>query len=105
MNASSPVITIEVGGQDRQADVRASLRRLYSRRVFWRAAAGIMKAVACALVALCALAFVDYGWALPRVARIVLLLLVLLVTLFILARNGWIPGRRRTLTEVAREIE
>jgi hypothetical protein len=31
--------------------VRASLRRLYSRRAFWRAAAGITKALACALAA------------------------------------------------------
>ncbi|MDT4896790.1 MAG: hypothetical protein QOH25_1867 [Acidobacteriota bacterium] len=105
MSASSPVITIEVGDQSRQADVRSSLRRLYSRRVFWRAAAGMTTVLACALAALCAVAFADYGWGLPRVARIILLLLVLLVTLFVLARNGWVLGRRRTLTEVAREIE
>ena len=105
MSASSPVITIEVGDKNRQADVRAFLRRLYSRRMFWRAAAGMTIILTCTLAALCVLAFVDYGWGLPRVTRVLLLTLVLFVTLFFMARNGWVLWRRRTLTEVAREIE
>jgi hypothetical protein len=105
MSASSPVITIEVGDKNRQADMRAFLRSLYSRRMFWRACAGMTIILTCALAALCVLAFVDYGWGLPRVARVLLLTLVLFVTLFFTARNGWVLWRRRTLTEVAREIE
>lgn len=105
MSASSPVISVDVGDMGREADVRAVLRGLYFRRVFWRAAAGMTRVLACALCLLCVVAFVDYGWPLPLAVRLVLLLLVLSVTLFVLARNIWILTRRRTLVEVAREVE
>lgn len=105
MSASSPVITIEVGSESRRGDVRASLRRLYSRRVFWQAIGEITLELACALAALCVIALVDYGWSLPRVARIVLLSLVLLAALFFLTRSVLAFMRRRTLAEVAREVE
>ncbi len=105
MSASSPVITIEAGSESRRGDVRASLHRLYSRRMFWRAVGEMTLELACALAALCMVALVDYGWSLPRAARIVLLSLVLLVTLFLLARNVLAFVRQRTLAEVAREVE
>jgi hypothetical protein len=66
---------------------------------------GVTLDVACALAALCVLALVDYGWSLPRAARVVLLSLVLLVALFFLARDVLAAVRRRTLAEVAREVE
>jgi hypothetical protein len=105
MSASSPVITIEVGDENRRADVRASLRRLYSTRLLWRAIGEVTMALACALAALCVMAFVDYGWSVPRAARLVLLSLVLLAALFFLARSVRDVVRRRTLAEVAREVE
>ncbi|MDQ3473388.1 MAG: hypothetical protein M3447_06590, partial [Acidobacteriota bacterium] len=105
MSASSPVITIEVGKENRRTDVHASLRRLYSRRMIWQAAGGMTMAVACALAALCVVGLVDYGWELPRAARAVLLSLVLLVTLFFLARNVRTLVRKRALAEIAREVE
>jgi hypothetical protein len=104
MSASSPVIVVEVGDKGREVDVCAELRGLYFRRVFRRAVAGMMM-VACALAALCVVAFVDYVWPLPFAARVVLLVLVLLTTLFAVAREVWILTRRRTLIDVAREIE
>jgi hypothetical protein len=105
MSASSPVITIEVSGESRRGDVRASLRRLYARRVFWRAVGEVTLELACALAALCVIALVDYGWSLPRGARLILLSLVLLTTLFFMARSVLAFVRRRTLAEVAREVE
>src|SRR5215213_6181241 len=105
MSASSPVITIEVGDKREQVNVRASLRRLYSRRALWRAAAGITKALACALAALCLVALADYRWPQTLPVRVALLLLILLTTLFFVARSLWAWLRARTLTEVAREIE
>lgn len=105
MSASSPVITIEVGDENRREDVRASLRRLYSTRLLWRAIGEVTLVLACALVALCVIALVDYGWNLPRAARIVLLSLVLLATLFLLARSVRDVVRRRALAEMAREVE
>lgn len=105
MSASSPVITIESGDESRHGDVRASLRGLYARRMFRQAIAVVTMVVACALIALCVIALLDYGWSLPRAARIVLLSLVLLVALFFLARHFRVFVRRRSLGEVAREIE
>lgn len=105
MSATSPVITIEAGSESRRADVRASLRKLYSRRVFWRAVGEVTLELACALVALCVIALVDYGWSLPRVVRIVLFSLVMLAILFFLTRIVLAFVRRRTLAEVAREVE
>jgi hypothetical protein len=105
MSASSPVINIEAGEQYRQADVRASLRGLYSRRVRRQAIAVVSLVVACALAALLLVAFLDYGWGLARAARTGGLFLVLLSSLFLLARLFTAFLRRRTLTELAREIE
>lgn len=105
MSASSPVITIEVGGESRRGDVCASLRRLYSRRVFWRTIGEVTMTLACALAALCVVALVDYEWSLPRAARIVLLSLVLLAVIFFMARSVLAFMRRRTLADMAREVE
>jgi hypothetical protein len=73
--------------------------------VFWRAVGEVTIELACALAALCVIALVDYGWSLPRVARIILLSLVLLATLFFMARSVLAFVRPRTLAEVAREVE
>jgi hypothetical protein len=61
--------------------------------------------VACALAALCAIAFVDYRWPLPRPLRIVFLSAVLLAALLFLARAVRLLLQRRTLVGIAREIE
>jgi hypothetical protein len=105
MSASSPVITIEVNDESRHLEVRASLRRLYFRRVLWWALGEMTLVLACALAVLYVVAFLDYGWSLPRAARIILLSLVLLVTLFFLLRSVQALVRRRTLIDVAREVE
>jgi hypothetical protein len=105
MSASSPLINIEVGNERRHRDVRLSLRRLHSRRMLWRGIGRITMALACALAALCVIAVVDYAWGLSRVARTILLSLALLAALIIIARSVRSFARRRTLTDVAREVE
>lgn len=105
MSASSPVIRIEVGGKGPEGDVRAGLRGLYFKRVFRQGIAGVTRALACALCVLCVIAFVDYGWPLPRAARLILLLLVLLAALFFLSQTLWTLTRRRSLTDIARGLE
>jgi hypothetical protein len=97
---------MEAGERYRQTDVRAALRRLYSRRVGWRTSAVVTMTAACALAALCLVAFVDYGsGGLPRASRIGLLSLILFAALFILSRHALVLLRGRTLTEMAREVE
>jgi hypothetical protein len=105
MSASSPVINIEVSREGGREDVRATLRRLYFKRVLWRSIGESALTLACALAALCLIALVDYEWSLPRAARALLLSIVLLMALFFLARSGWAFARRKTLAELAREVE
>lgn len=105
MSASSPVISIEVGDKRLEADVRARLRGLYFRRTLWRAVARMTLALACALCLLCMVSFADYAWALPRPARLVLVLLITLSALLVIARHLRILIRGRTLTHMAREVE
>jgi hypothetical protein len=73
--------------------------------MFLRAVALITAVAACVLAALCVVALADYGWGLPRTARILLLILVLLPSLFFLARRFLVSFSRRSLAKVAREIE
>src|SRR5215212_7150141 len=103
MSASSPVITSVAGETSRHADVRVSISRLYSRRLFWHAAAGISMALACALAAALVIAVADYGLNFRRAARTLLLLPILLGALFIFARSVLVLLRSRTLSEMARE--
>jgi hypothetical protein len=105
MSASSPVITIEVGGEGRAGDVCARLRRLYFRRVLWRSIGETTMALACAIAALCLIALADDRWRLPRPARTLLLLIVLLPVLFVLARTVLVFTHRRRLADLAREDE
>jgi hypothetical protein len=105
MSASSPANIIEARANLVQADVRASVRRLYLRRMLWRAIAWATTALAGALGALSIIGLIDYGWPLARVVRIILLSLVLLAALFALAQGVWILMHRRTVGEMAREIE
>lgn len=103
MSASSPAIFIE----DKRAsvDVRASLNRLYFRRRIFQSIARGTLVVACALAALCATAFVDYRWLLPRPLRVALLSMILLTALLFITRAVWLLLRQEALVEIAREIE
>jgi hypothetical protein len=103
MSAASPAIFIE--DKREQASVRASLSHLYFRRRLFRSIARVTTVVACALYALYTIAFVDYRWSLPRPLRVALLSMVLLIALLFLAHAVWLLLRRRTLVEIAREIE
>ncbi|MDT5063587.1 MAG: hypothetical protein QOH63_4046 [Acidobacteriota bacterium] len=103
MSAASPAILIEETRE--QASVSASLSRLYFRRRLFQAIARDATLFACALAALCAVAFVDYKWSCPRPLRVALLSLVLLGSLLFLAHAIRHLLRRRTLVEIAREIE
>jgi hypothetical protein len=103
MSAASPAIFIEDDGAS--VDVRASLSRLYFRRRLLQSIARGTIVVACAIYALCAIAFVDYRWPLPRPLRVALLSMILLTALLFLAHAVWLLLRRRKLVEIAREIE
>jgi hypothetical protein len=103
MSAASPAILREETRE--QANVSASLNRLYFRRRLFQAIARGTTLFACALAALCAVAFVDYKWPCPRPLRVALLSFVLLAALLFLARAVQHLLRRRTLVEIAREIE
>jgi hypothetical protein len=105
MSASSPIPYIETSHRGGQGDVRASLRKLYFRRMLWRATAEATMALAGSLMALCMCAFIDYRWNLPRAARIVLLSLSVLAALSVLAHCIWLLMRRETVSKVAREVE
>ncbi|MDT4955665.1 MAG: hypothetical protein QOJ02_3803 [Acidobacteriota bacterium] len=103
MSAASPAILREETRE--QASVSASLNRLYFRRRLFQAIARGTTLFACALAALCAVAFVDYKWPCPRPLRVALLSFALLAALLFLARAIRHLLRRRTLVEIAREIE
>lgn len=103
MSAASQQLIIEE--KHGQADVRAALRRLYFRRRLFQATARGTSIVACALIAFCVIAFVDYSWLLPRTARLLILFLILSKGFLLLARTVWLFARARSLVEVAREIE
>jgi hypothetical protein len=103
MSAATEKLVIEE--KPEHADVRAALRRLSFRRRLFQMIARGTSVVACALVALCACAFVDDKWLLPRAPRLALLLIVLFAGFILLARAVWFLLRQRTLVEVARTVE
>src|SRR5918912_931912 len=103
MSAATPAIVIEEGRE--HLGVRTALGQLYLRRQLFRAIARVTTALACALSALCLVAFVDYVRPLPRAARIALLMTILLAVVFLLSRAIWFLAQRRTLVQVAREVE
>ncbi len=82
-----------------------ALYSLHFRRRLWHACAIISLTFALMLVLLLIVGAADYLRPLSRAARIVLVLPVLSVALLSFAYAVWSLIRRRTLTQIAREIE
>lgn len=105
MSATSPAIHIGPRGESRQEEVSVALRRLAFQRRLWRVLAALTFGSACALALLCLFGTLDYLRPLPRAARVVFVIPLLLALLLLLARVLWQLAQRPTLTAVAREIE
>ncbi|HEX8844891.1 MAG TPA: hypothetical protein VF791_09625 [Pyrinomonadaceae bacterium] len=103
MSAASPAIRI--GEESVRPHVSASLRQLNFQRQLFRSIAGVTVSLTAALAALLLIAFLDSARPLPRVARAILLAATLLTALIFMVRAVWPLLRRRTLVEMAREIE
>lgn len=105
MSATTGAIRIKPQSLNPHEDVRAALLRLAFRRRLRRALAVWTLGTACSLALLCLLGTVDYFLRLPRAARIMLTVTVLLTLLLLLARAAWRLARPPALTTIAREIE
>jgi hypothetical protein len=105
MSVSSPAITIDPRETNRSVDVRAQLLRLHFRRRLWRACARVLLAVACLLALCCAAAFLDYLWPVRRVWRIAFASTIWFAASLAAAHTVWNLIKKRTLVEIARDIE
>lgn len=105
MSVSSPAITINPRETNRSVDVRAQLLRLHFRRRLWRACARVLLAVACLLALCCAAAFLDYLWPVRRVWRIAFASTIWFAASLAAAHTVWNLIKKRTLVEIARDIE
>ncbi|HEX7998260.1 MAG TPA: DUF4175 family protein [Pyrinomonadaceae bacterium] len=105
MSATSPVVFLEPHTAGEQSDVRAAVRRLAFQRRLWRAASWATYSTGAALALVCLLGTLDYLLPLPRVARIVVVTLILFTLLLSYAHALWQLLRRPSLTRAAREIE
>src|SRR5438067_13717023 len=99
MSTASQKLNLEA--KPERTDVCAALRRLSFRRRLLQAIARGTAVVACALAALCVIAFVDYKWLLPRAPRLALLSIVLFAGFLVLAHAIWLLLRQRPLVEMA----
>jgi hypothetical protein len=105
VSATSPAIAIETGGAYRQGGVRRALERLHFRRRLWRACALTAYTLASVLALLSMLGVADYVRPLSRATRIVLVVPIFLSALLSLAYAVRHLLKRRTLAQIAREIE
>ena len=105
MSATSPTISIETRGARQRSDVRGALERLHFRRRLWRACALAALTLASMLVLLLVLGVADYVRPLSRATRIALVVPVFSAALLSLAYSARLLLKRRTLAQIAREIE
>lgn len=107
MSATQPTMTVETRAAvgPWAEDVRDALGRLHFRRRLWQACSIITLTLASMLALLCIIGAVDYLRPLSRAARSLLLLPVLSVALLSFAYAALSFMKRRSLYEVAREIE
>lgn len=105
MSASSPAIIINSRETDYYVDVRAQLFRLHFSRQLWRTVARVLLVAVCLLALCCAVAFLDYLWPVRRIWRIAFVSTLWCGALLHIAHAAWNSIRKRTLVEIAREIE
>jgi len=105
MGESTQAITIKSREIDYSVDVRAWLLRLHFRRKFLQAGSRVMLALACTLALCVVVALLDYLWPIKRVWRIAFVSSLWLAAVLAVAHAVWSLIKKRTLVEVAREIE
>jgi len=105
MSAPSPIITINSRETDRSVDVRAQLLHLHFSRQLWRNGARVLLAVSCLLALCCAVAFLDYLWPVRRIWRIAFVSTTWFAASLHIAHAVWNLMKKRTLVEIARDIE